>query len=59
MANDEIALPISFGRGCSRGLTVPTIESIDAPRGINQLLLAREKRMASGTNFHVQIALFG
>jgi hypothetical protein len=45
------------GRGCSLGIA--TIESIDASRGVNQLLLAREKRMASRTDFHVQIAFFG
>jgi hypothetical protein len=58
-ANDEIASPTSFTRGRCRGLAIATIESIDAARRVNQLLLAGEKRMASRTNFHVQIALFG
>jgi hypothetical protein len=57
-ANDE-ALPTSLARRRSRSFAIATIESIDAPRCINQLLLAGEKGMASGTNFHVQIALFG
>jgi len=58
-ANDEMALPISLARGRSRSLAIATIESIDASRGINQLLLAGKKRVASRTNFHVQIAFFG
>jgi hypothetical protein len=58
-ANDEIASPTLFARGRWGRLAIATIESIDAPSGINQLLLAGEKRMASGTNFYVQIALFG
>ena len=48
-----------LARGRWRSLAITTIESIDASRGINQLLLAGEKRMASRTNFYVQIALFG
>ena len=48
-----------LARGCWRSLAITTIESINASRSINQLLLAGEKRMASRTNFYVQIALFG
>jgi len=59
VANDEVASPILLARGRSRSLAVATIESIDATRGVNQLLLAGEKRMASRTNFYVQIALLG
>ena len=58
-ANDEIASPTLFARGRWGRLAIAPIESIDAPRGINQLLLAGEKWMASRTNFYVQIALFG
>jgi hypothetical protein len=58
-ANDEIASPTSFARGRWGGFAIATVESIHAPRSINQLLLAREKRVASRTNFHVQLALFG
>jgi len=36
-------------------LAIATIESINAPCRINQLLLAGKKRMAGRTNFHVQI----
>jgi len=59
VANDEIASPTSLARGRRRSLAVATIESIYAAGGINQLLLASEKWMASRTNFHVQIAFFG
>jgi hypothetical protein len=52
--------PGSRRRRFSRGLlTVTTIESIDAAGRINQLLLAREKRVTSRTNFNMQIALPG
>jgi hypothetical protein len=44
--------------GC-RLLAVAHVKAIDAPCRVDQLLLAREKRMASRADFHVQIALFG
>src|SRR6266404_2229193 len=39
----------------SRLLAITPIETIHASRGVNQLLLARKKRMASRTNLNVQI----
>lgn len=46
------------GRGFRRRLlTVTPVKSIDATRGVDQLLLAGEERMACRTNFHVQLAL--
>src|ERR1700754_2554249 len=44
--------------GC-RFLAVTLIKAIDASRGIDQLLLTREERVAGGTDFHVQVALLG
>ena len=43
------------GRGFRGLLSVPPVETIDAARGIDQLLLAGKERMAGRTNFHVQI----
>jgi hypothetical protein len=40
-------------------LAVALIETIHASRRVNQLLLAREKRMASRADFDVQVALLG
>ena len=42
-----------------RFLTVALVEAIDASRGIDELLLSGKERMASRTDFHVQVALFG
>ncbi len=42
-----------------RLFAVAFVEPIDASRRIHQFLLAGEKRMTSGTDFNVQIALFG
>ena len=36
---------------------VALLKHIDAPAGIDELLLTREKRMAFGANFHVNILL--
>lgn len=38
---------------------VALLKHIDAPAGIDELLLTREKRMAFGANFHVNILLRG
>ena len=48
--------------GCGLGLggvrlRIFAAEALDAPGGIDHLLLASEKRMAVGANFHVDIAL--
>src|SRR5207302_10492758 len=57
-ANDAIASSSnSFARGRLRRLTIASIKSIHASRGIDQLLLACKKRVACRTNFNVQIAL--
>ena len=40
-----------------RLLTVALVKAIDAPCRVDQLLLAREKRMASRADFYVQVAL--
>jgi hypothetical protein len=40
----------------SRFLSITLVEAIDASRGIDQLLFAGEERVASRTNFDVQIA---
>ena len=51
---------LSGGR-CALGrwfLAIALVEAIDASRGIDQLLLSGKERMASRTDFHVQIALF-
>ena len=42
-----------------RLLAVTLIKSIHASGGVNQFLFAGKKRVASGTDFHVQIALLG
>jgi hypothetical protein len=50
-----------FGSGGFRGVLfgVPPVKSIDAPCGVDQLLLTGKKRMAGRTNFHVQIVFAG
>ena len=40
-------------------LAISSVESIDASRGIDQFLLTRKERVASRTDFDVQIALAG
>src|SRR5437588_13044306 len=56
------ALRLSFDAESRRGrrfssrlLTITPIETIHASRGVNQLLLARKKRMASRADLNVQI----
>ena len=46
----------SFG---SRFLAIALVEAIDASGGVDELLLTSEERVASRTNFDVQIALLG
>jgi len=45
---------------CRRGrrslLPIFSVESLNASCGIDQLLLAREERVAGGANFHVQVS---
>ena len=51
-----------LGSGCAfsgRFLAVALVEAIDASCGIDQLLLAGKERVASGTNFDVQVTFFG
>ena len=49
--------------GCCRigsgFLAIALVEAIDASSGIDQLLFAGEERMASRTNFDMQIAFLG
>ena len=40
-------------------LAVALVEAVDASGGIDQLLLAGKERVASGTNFDVQVTFFG
>lgn len=42
-----------------RLLAVTLVEAIHASRRVNQFLFTGEKWMASGADFHVQVALFG
>jgi hypothetical protein len=49
----------SGGRFRGGLFAIALVEAIDASCGINQLLFAGEKRVASGTNFDVQVAFFG
>src|SRR5260370_25583860 len=44
--------------GC-RFLTIAPVKPVDAPSRVHQLLFAGEKRMASRTDFHVEIAFSG
>ena len=51
-----------LGSGCvvSCGfLAIALVEAIDASCGIDQLLLAGKERVASGTNFNVQVTFLG
>jgi hypothetical protein len=51
-----------LGSGCVFGgwlLAIPLVEAIDASCGIDQLLLAGKERVASGTNFDVQVTFLG
>ena len=59
---------VSVFVSCSEGLfsslgawtsTVALVEAVNASRSVNQLLLAGEKRVASGADFNVQVAFFG
>src|SRR5438105_6276701 len=55
-ANDAIASSSnSFARGRLRRLTIASIKSIHASRGIDQLLLACKEWMTRRADFHVQI----
>jgi hypothetical protein len=47
------------GRFRSGFFAIALVEAIDASGGIDQLLFAGEERMASRTNFDVQIAFLG
>ena len=53
--NSSCLLGVSLGR---RLFPIAFVEPINAPGGIDQLLLAGEKWMASRTDFHVQVAFF-
>ena len=49
---------LMLGSGCAFGggfLAIALVEAIDASGGIDQLLLAGKERVASGTNFDVQV----
>jgi len=51
-----------LGSGCAVGggfLAIALVEAIDASCGIDQLLLAGKERVASGTNFDVQVTFLG
>jgi hypothetical protein len=51
-----------LGSGCAFGcgfLTIAFVEAIDASCGVDQLLLARKERVASRTNFNVQVTFLG
>ena len=51
-----------LGSGCVVGcgfLAITLVEAIDASCGIDQLLLAGKERVASGTNFNVQVTFLG
>jgi len=53
---------LMLGSGCAFSggfLAVALVEAIDASGGIDQLLLAGKERVASGTNFNVQVTFFG
>src|SRR5438105_10419960 len=52
----EFAAKLLCGhRLSSRLLAIAPVETVHASRGVNQLLLAGKKRMASRTNLNVQI----
>ena len=44
---------------CGLRLGVLAAEALDAPCGIHELLLARKERVATRTDFHVDVALVG
>ena len=51
-----------LGSCCAFGgrfLAVALVEAVDASCGIDQLLLAGKERVASGTNFDVQVTFLG
>ena len=51
-----------LGSGCAVGggfLAIALVEAIDASRGIDQLLLAGKERVASRTDFDVQVTFLG
>jgi hypothetical protein len=51
-----------LGSGCAFGcgfLAIALVEAIDASCGIDQLLLAGKERVASRTNFNVQVTFLG
>ena len=51
-----------LGSGCAFGggfLAIALVEAVDASSGIDQLLLAGKERVASGTNFDVQVTFLG
>ena len=53
---------LMLGSGCAFGggfLAIALVEAIDASGGIDQLLLAGTERVASGTNFNVQVTFLG
>jgi len=53
---------LMLGSGCVFGggfLAVALVEAIDASCGIDQLLLAGKERVASRTNFDVQVTFLG
>ena len=66
MANAVFAIALirkSLLCGCCRVgsgfLSIALVEAIDASGGIDQLLLAGKERVASGTNFNVQVTFLG
>ena len=53
---------LMLGSCCAFGggfLAIALVEAIDASCGIDQLLLAGKERVASGTNFNVQVTFLG
>ena len=51
-----------LGSGCAFSggfFAVALVEAVDASGGIDQLLLAGKERVASGTNFDVQVTFLG
>ena len=47
------------GRGLGGFLAVTLVEAIDASCGIDEFLFTREERVASRTDFDVQVAFLG
>ena len=50
---------LSRGRGLGGFLAVTLVEAIDASCGIDELLFARKERVASRTDFDVQVTFAG